>query len=63
MDSSIKRVSATGGGSFKFRSLFKTHFPDVELVNHDEMKSLVDGMTYVLENSHETCFKIGAEGK
>lgn len=45
------RVHATGGGSYKYQHLFDQYFTPlgVTMSKHDEMQSLVNGMSFVLQ--------------
>lgn len=46
----ITQIHGTGGGSFKYKELIEQKLEGAKVVNHDEIKSLVDGMSFVIEN-------------
>lgn len=50
IDRTTERIHATGGGAFKYEELFAQEFggTGVELVKHDEIASLANGMAFVL---------------
>lgn len=66
IDSSIERVHATGGGAYKYQEVFEKEFGPlgVQLVKHDEMESLVNGMAFVLNCAKDPAFSFRTgEGK
>jgi pantothenate kinase len=45
-------IHATGGGAYKYSEMIEHQFGGhVKLRKYDEMQSLVDGMTFVLNNA------------
>lgn len=49
LDQEETLIHATGGGAYKYSDLFEKSFDGrVKLRKHDEMQSLVDGMSFVL---------------
>ena len=44
-----KTIHATGGGAYKYNDLFEHEFVnnEVKVKKHDEMSSLVNGMTFL----------------
>ena len=58
-------MHATGGGAYKYQDLFEQEFEGkVKLRKHDEMQSLVDGMTFVLANAKNSSYTFReGEGK
>lgn len=60
-NSEIKQIHATGGGSYKYKNLFVEKFPESTLVHHDEIKSLVDGMSFVVENCEDSSYTLDKE--
>ena len=50
-------IHATGGGANKKHDLFENEFEGrVKLQKHDEMRSLVDGMSFVLSCAKEPSY-------
>mgnify|MGYP001558025940 CR=1 FL=1 len=51
INDSTVRLHATGGGAYKYQTLFEQEFGSItnfKLLKHDEMESMVNGMTFVL---------------
>jgi len=46
----------------KYKSEMEERLPGTEIVHHDEMKSLVDGMSFVLENSSNQTYFLNQDG-
>lgn len=66
IDDSLERVHATGGGAYKYSSLFESEFSPlgIKLIKHDEMESLVNGMAFVTNYAKDPAFTFRTgEGK
>jgi pantothenate kinase len=69
IDKSVERVHATGGGAFKYQEVFEKEIGTgselgIKLVKHDEMETLVNGMSFVLNYAKDSAFNwIGGEKK
>ena len=67
IDPSLERIHATGGGAYKYQTLFENEFgrQGVQLMKHDEMESMVNGMAFVLNYAKEPAFTFrgNSEGK
>ncbi|CDW79019.1 UNKNOWN [Stylonychia lemnae] len=66
IDKDSQHIHATGGGAYKYNDLFEEEFGQmgVQLKKHDEMESLVNGMSFILNYGKEPAFKyIQGEGK
>lgn len=50
VDENTRWIHATGGGAYKYNDLFEKEFGPmgVTLKKHDEMESLVNGMSFIL---------------
>jgi pantothenate kinase len=61
VDESVERIHATGGGAYKYQELFEKEFGSmgIQLLKHDEMESLVNGMAFVLNYAKEPAFTYG----
>lgn len=51
----IKEIACTGGGAFKFSSLFESRL-GIELQKTDEMDGLIKGLNFVLKYAPEECY-------
>ncbi|KAL3672424.1 hypothetical protein V7S43_003107 [Phytophthora oleae] len=51
----IKKIVCTGGGAFKFSSLFESRL-GIELQKADEMDALIKGLNYVLRHVPNECY-------
>ena len=51
-------IHATGGGAYKYNHLFKDNFESkgVKVLKHDEMGSLVNGMSFALQYAKNPSF-------
>lgn len=50
-------IHATGGGAYKYNDLFETSFGgQVKLQKHDEISSLVNGMSFVLNYAKDPSY-------
>ena len=57
MDEDEVQIHATGGGAYKYAELFDKAFNGkVKLRKHDEMQSLVDGMSFVLNYAKQPAY-------
>jgi len=58
-------IHATGGGAYKYHDLFQKEFEGkVKMCKHDEMQSLVDGMSFVLSFAKNPSYTLKTgEGK
>ena len=58
-------IHATGGGAYKYHDLFQSEFEgQVQLKKYDEMKSLVNGMTFLLNSARNPSYTFReGEGK
>lgn len=66
IDESLERVHATGGGAYKYSDLFEKEFKPmgIQLIKHDEMESLVNGMAFVVNFAKDPAFTFRTgEGK
>lgn len=66
IDESLERVHATGGGAYKYSDLFEKEFKPmgIQLIKHDEMESLVNGMAFVVNYAKDPAFTFSSgEGK
>lgn len=60
----IKAIHATGGGAFKFYTILKERFPDLELKRIDEMTSLIHGLNFFINLNQSEIFTYSdSEGK
>ncbi|CEG43965.1 pantothenate kinase [Plasmopara halstedii] len=51
----IKKIACTGGGAFKFSSLFESRL-GIELQKTDEMDGLIQGLNFVLKYAPDECY-------
>ncbi|KAI9922647.1 hypothetical protein PsorP6_001339 [Peronosclerospora sorghi] len=51
----IKTIACTGGGAFKFSSLFESRL-GIELEKEDEMDALIKGLNFVLWHAPNECY-------
>jgi pantothenate kinase len=58
VDETTERIHATGGGAYKYAKQFDEHFSHLNLkvIKHDEMESMVNGMSFVLQHAKEHSF-------
>lgn len=59
-DHEISSIHVTGGGAFKYRHLFESHF-GVPLIKHDEMTSLMRGANFLLKYVEDQAFEYANE--
>lgn len=54
------RIHATGGGAYKYTDLFEQEFTQrgVQVLKHDEMASLVNGLSFVLKYANKSSFTV-----
>ena len=52
------QVHATGGGAYKYADQMEQTFGPmgVKIYKHDEMLSLVNGLTFILQNAKQPAF-------
>ena len=60
IDPSIERIHATGGGAYKYQELFENEFgkQGIQIMKHDEMESLVNGMAFVINYAKQSAFTV-----
>ena len=66
IDKSLESIHATGGGAYKYNDLFEQEITPlgVKINKHDEMESMVNGMSFILNCGKESSFTFKqGEGK
>jgi pantothenate kinase len=58
IDPSMERIHATGGGAYKYQDVLEKQFSPmgIQLMKHDEMESMVNGMAFVLNYAKDPAF-------
>ena len=66
IDKNLESIHATGGGAYKYNDLFEQEVGSlgVKINKHDEMESMVNGMSFILNHGKESSFTFKqGEGK
>ena len=53
-------IHATGGGAYKYHDMFEEEFVNngVKVLKHDEMSSLVNGMSFLTKYATKPSFEV-----